>query len=226
MATPVSYTLSQYQDIWTLKSDEAAEFIDWTLQVYEGCSSWTDVSSGSLGYLKSQALTFPYDGEYRLFMTTDSGDESSPAISYHINLQNSFITDATLALCGCGCSSCEECYDCNIRLSAITKHNLFAAVSGIDYSVTYTLITDYLRCLFNGELYCVLINEKYKGQTEIVNAFNLLLSLHYLVLYYTDYNNAIDDDERAFVKTKYGFDAVSKCIMKFGININDINALF
>ena len=226
MATPVSYTLTKYSDVYTLKSDEAGEFIDWSLQIYEGCTTWTEVSSGSLGFLKSQILSFPYDGEYRLYMTTVSGDNSAPTISYHINLQNSFILDTKLALCGCGCSSCEECYDCNIRLSALTKHNTLAVVSDIDYATTYLVIQDYFKCLMTAEIYCLLINEKYKGQTEIVNSFNLLLSLHYLTMYFTEYNLAVDDTERTFVDTKYYFSEVSKCLMKFGININEIKALF
>lgn len=225
-----SYTFVKYKDVYTLTNTNGSETLDYLLEKSENCDSYVEVTSGTLpGTLSpnnSVALPITTDGEYRLTLTDETPANQVINLKYYLNLQESLINDINLVLCGCECKSCEDCNDCITQLSAIVKHGSFISLSAIDYTTTYTLISDYLKCILNEDIQCVLRNEKYIGTTEVATSLKLLLSLWYLVMYFGEFNSAADTDEEDYVNTKFDYNTISKCIMKLGINISDIKNLF
>lgn len=225
-----SYTLVKYKDVWKLTNTNTSETLDYLLEKSENCLSYTEVVSGTLtsGLTTSNILILPVteDGEYRLTLTDESSATQIVSLKYYLNLQLSVIQDVKLVLCDCECQSCSDCDDCITQLSAITKHGLFISLSALDYTATYTLISDYLKCIIGEDIQCVLRNEKYIGITEVTNSLKLLLSLLYLTMYFQEFNDATDTNEETYINSKFEFETISKCIMKLGININDIKDLF
>lgn len=225
----LNYLFTRMNDVYTLKNLNTVDDIEFSLEK-DNCSDTVIISSGNLPNASwvdaDTLLTLPLneDGKY-LLKLSDGEQQQTIIIRYYLNLQKSLISDIKTVLCGCNCNGCNDCDDCNLQLLTLTKINTYNFLTNSSSAGNTTVLSEYFRCRMDDEVYCLLKNERYLGVSEVDNLYKILLSLLYLILYFTEVNN-LTISTKEYVDSKFEFRDVSKCITKFGININDVKNLF
>ena len=221
----LNYIYSKYKDTYTLENTGIV-VLNYTLSKVE-CSGITTVSQGNINVNQTITLPIKYiDGVYNLKISDSVSEEILPDILFYNNLLLSIIDNVEKVICGCGdCKDCNnECNDeeCNLYLATIISVISLAFVNNPKYNTYLSIIGDYLKCSIDEKVLCYLTNEMILGKIETKDLTLQIAGLYYLAFYYTELNEASDEEEAEYTKEKYKFTKISKCLKKIGINTKDI----
>ena len=222
----LNYIYSKYKDTYTL---ENTGLVVLTYTLYkEECNSTATVSQGSINVNQTITLPIKYiDGVYNLKISDSVSEEMLPDILFYNNLLLSIIDDVEKVICGCKNCNCNDCdAECNSYLASLVSVLAFTFVNNPKYNTYISIIRDYLKCSIDDSVLCYLTNEMVLGKQETKTLLLQIISLYYLAFYYTDINESINTSEAEYIKTKYKFTKIAKCLKKIGINTNDIEETF
>jgi len=217
----MAYTLIKNQDTYTLDNTDVLPLV-FTLQRLNGCYDYEEVvSSTTLNSTENYTFDFPQDGEY-VINIVQNAVQSTETIKYYLDLENSIISSIKDILCGCTCSGCEECNNCENNLDTLIKIFSFIALTSTEYDATIASVQEQIKCLLNIEISCLNVQEMVTGDADTETLLKQIVSIYYLAFYFKEFNEAFDTEEEEYIKVKFNFSSVSKCISKLGIDINDI----
>jgi hypothetical protein len=215
---------------------------DYTLD-YVDRNTEKRITSGSIEAGASLTVPTTKDGEW--ILTLIVGNETVKIPFYVIKyLQNSIITVIKQLLCGdCGCDD-NLLDDC---ISKIAKKALkYKSIHAKLFTYQYTYLSRYTpnfsfnflqyidealklsTCSIQNKTNNILSEECVTGSTKSVENINkIYLGIFWYGMYLIDLLMAgEDEDEIAFVKTKYKIDTISDCVCSLCIDLDELEAVF
>lgn len=192
---------------------------------------------------QEKQLLFPIDGEYIVRIPATGTPTDTFYINYYPSLQERLIKDIKAFLCGDGC------YHCNGMGVKAELENLVKYQNIFNEFLTYQLFTSYnvqdstcdnckntlfiqravrlYRCDIQKELCIQLNTSDFYGKAEgSLELFKKFMAIYYLAMYFQDYDNATNDDEREFIDDLYQICDIKRCISKLGLDIDELRLLF
>lgn len=221
----LNYIYRKYKDTYTLENTGLVT-LDYTLS-YKECSSVTTVSQGKINVNQTVTLPITYiDGVYNIKISDSVSEEILPDILFYKNLILSIVDNVENVICGCeNCKDCGgNCSDdeCNSLLVTLVSEQALTFVNNPKYNTYLSIIGDYLKCSISELVLASLTQEMILGKQEVKDLVLQIIGLYYLAFYYTELHEASDDSEVDYVKDKYKFNKIAKCLKKIGINTGDI----
>lgn len=219
------FDLVNYKDLFTLTNTDSPT-LTFKFQKLENCYDYSAVS----GFEDLPALengeVFEFgklqDGEYQVTITQDE-EETTVTIKSFLELQKSMIEDIDLVLCGCDCDSCDDCATtCNDKLTTILKILSFIALTSPMYDAAIDRISECIKCTLGVDISCLLINEKVTGESDNSIVLKKIIAIYYLAFYFLEITSATDEEEEEYIRDKFKFNIISKCISQLGIDISEI----
>jgi len=224
----MAFTVTQYQDVFTLTNTDVADELTYKLELLNGCYNYKEIiAETTLAISESIVFENLEDGEYRLTIVQDSV-ETIVTLKSYVDLLKSLVNDTQLVLCDCNCSCDNNCSsdcgnNCNNNLTTILKIVSFVALTYPLYNLSLEKVSEEIKCLLDEDISCLLINEKVTGSSDNGNLLKKVIALYYLALYFMEYEiMASDADEQEYVNEKFKFDIISVCISKLGVDISDV----
>jgi hypothetical protein len=216
----LNYTYLKYKDIHTLKNDEG---IDMNYEIVKNsCDAETSISTGVISPGNTITINFITDGDYTINLTTSLAEDFF-TVKYYQNLLKSFIYSVESIFCGCTpCKECEECNECEDYLEALLKALAYTSLHEPQFQPYIDAINKESKCLLNDLVLCTLIQEKVKGIANYKEILLYFLSNYYGAFYFNERFAAIDDEEKAYVTTKYKYAKIVKCMKKAGFAPQDV----
>lgn len=244
----ITYTFKKVDDIYTLKNVSNDDTITYFLYK-EKCDGIEElVLEGELIINAIKNFTDLKDGKYHIIVVNLNTDEYTNIYfnTYPFLRKQSISLIENLLCCDCGCNSLEDTLfvskDCKTAVNFQTEYGYILSyfyslkpLNETSQATTNTLLVIFLEALFNK--YSCNINEELCKQyfnnclegLNINNDINKIqLTLIYLSLYLYEKSliNSNESIELTYLKSKYNYDKVIKCIKKLGINIEEIEELF
>lgn len=222
----LNYVYRKYKDTYTLENTGLVALT--YILSYRECNSVTTVSQGNINVNQTVTLPITYtDGVYSIKISDSVSEEILPDIFFYKNLVLSIIDNVEKVICGCdGCkgSSYSKCdnTECNSLLFTLVSEQSLTFVNNPKYNTYLSIIGDYLKCSINELIVCSLTEEMLLGKQDVKNLVLQIIGLYYLAFYYTELHEASDDSEVDYVKEKYKFNKIAKCLKRIGINTGDI----
>ena len=225
----VNYTLSKSKDAYSILNNEASN-ITYTLHKQEPCKAETVlIEEGTIAPTASYIPTLSLDGTYVLnvLSTETPGNESNVTFLHYLNLQLSYLEDifSVLCSCDCGCANCEDLSVDNYKALLVTKTKLDAYKRLVfpQYNASFNATNETIHCIVDPVLYCDLAQEGITGLLQYNEKLTKdLIALDYLTLYFTDLRDVVDEEEVAYIKSKFNSEDILCCINSLGVDINDI----
>lgn len=137
--------------------------------------------------------------------------ESVEAIyPYYGMLLKSIVNETEKILCGCECSTCDDCMK-NPKevVDLLMKSFSYYILMSKYYSRFFDAIFNCLRTSISEINNCILINENFIGSSDNKDLLQKLISSLYLSFFYAEYYNT--DDEN-LIKNKFKYNKIIKCI--------------
>jgi hypothetical protein len=220
---PVQHNYLKYKDIHTIENLEGVPITYVINKV--SCDNITEVRRCNILPGETITLNFKLDGVYRITLinTITLEEETLEDILYYFNLITSFISSVENIFCGCTpCKECEECNECEDYLEALLKALAYTSLHEPQYQPYIDAINRESKCLLNDLVLCTLIQEKVNGMANYKEVLLYFLSSYYGAFYFNERFAAIDDEERAYVTTKYKYEKIVKCMKKAGFVPQDV----
>jgi hypothetical protein len=219
----MSYTVTKYKDVFTLNNTGGAS-LTYIISKLSDCYNFTEYQAQSTLLAGASVALSLTDGEYQLAIT-DSGVDSTVTIKYYNNLLISTIEDVSLLLCGCDCDD-DSTDDCDAALTTVVKLLTYIALTNPQYDFALQKVSEVVKCLLDIDISCLLINEKITGMSDNANLTKKVVAMYYLAIYFAELmQQSADDEEILYIKTKQKYASISKCIIKLGIDIEEVETI-
>lgn len=237
MAIIHSFIKTQDNHVLTVSQDT-----DYTLD-YIDRNTTKRLASGSI--LSGESLTVPTTKDGEWLLTLIVGSETTEIPFYVIKyLQNSIITVIKQLLCGdCGCDDnvLDDCIS-KIAKSCLKYKSIHAKL--LTYQYTYLnlynpnfqlnfmqYLTNALRlstCSVQSKVNNILSEECVTGSTKsVANIDKIYLAAFWYGMYLVDlYFANEDEDEVAFVETKYKIDTIKDCVCDLCLDLEELTNVF
>jgi hypothetical protein len=215
------FNLVNLMDVYTL-TNKVVDTLNYILSKKVDCHTTSQIYTNSLEENESFEFKDLEDGEYLLEITQAAQTTNIKMLSYK-GLAKSLMHDFSLSLCDNNCKGCQP--DCVDQLTTYSKMLSYKVVNNPIYDKAVELLENELQCLISADALCLLTNETYKGSSDNELLFKRFMSLYYLAFYFTEINNTADNMDDEYVKNKYEYIDISRCISRLGINLTDINQL-
>lgn len=232
MALSYNYTVNQ--DVHTLGNPDTELTINYQVTRVEGSSS-VSIKEGLL--LPETSVVLPItliDGKYRVNMQIYEGGEIATSedfffIEISYNLLNTIIEQVEHSICKC-CHNCDDCDDdtnyCDLYLSTTLNVLSFTFLNNPRYTSYLNLIADSINENITEKVRCSLINKMINGEEKQQKLLLTIIGIYYLAFYVTDILAAVNQEEANYIKLKYNYTKISKCLKKIGIDVDETNEIF
>lgn len=129
-------------------------------------------------------------------------------------------------LCGdddCGCNDCDkECEEAKKFLSLFSLYTSYFIVNNPQYDIYFQAIATKLKCSFNEDIIHQIDSILLKGSVKNKFYLKKIIAYYYLVLYLQESLQTNSEEEAEYIKKKFLYLEISKCIRKLGINPDDV----
>jgi hypothetical protein len=166
------------------------------------------------------SITLPTnDTTYKIHITDNFSIDDDVLVPVYNALFKAMITDINKVVCGCPCSTCEDCgiteKDYLSTISKILSYNMLIGL----YLQPLLETSNCIKCDIVDTTQCILLNDKITGTSDSKELLKKLIIYYYLVFYYTDLYTSINPST---ISTLYDYNNIEKCIKKLNIDINCI----
>jgi len=219
----VAYTYKKYKDVYTLQNINSNN-ISYIFEKVD-CDNVENIESGVL--VANAIYTLPLnriDGTYQLRLS-DGNLNTALIIKYYNNLLISVINSVEVTICKC-CQDCDECDEtdyCDVQLSAILSTLSYSILMNPEYARYINIIAESIKCKIDDVLLFSLTNKLINGEEDQKDLVLKLIGMYYLAYYVKDVLAAEDEEEAEYIKQKYNYSKIVKCLRKLSIDIDETN---
>ncbi len=192
-----------------------------------------------------ETYTFPIikDGKYKVLLQVENETDVIHNFTVTKFLQNSIIKDAKLILC---CEEDNGCNDSTLCISKLAKDCLkyktvftklftynFLYIPSYGVTVTNTFNKYFQTAILENScgvqtaINKILTDECITGSSSKTHKlFKFYLAVFWYGMYRTEYNDAITDEDKAFIKLKYKYTSILECICNLCIDVTTLGTIY
>lgn len=209
----LSFVVSKYLDSYYIKNKTQVN-----IEVrIENIQDMDVVSKFTLKPAEEKEWTPIYDGHFGVFFN-ENDDPFVVLDCYDLTIKN-IIQRTEDILCGCNqCESCTEVTDCEKSLNLLYLMNVYMVVRKTYFYNTSDIVFQNLKETLNSDLFCFINQSTFYGKKENSLYIKRLVAYFYLTFYFKEILKAIDKKEAVYIREKFSYAYIKKCIEKLGIN--------
>lgn len=221
--TNTQYEIKKYKDTYSIENISSSS-IDVTISELNCGTPIRTITTFILTPGAIRTFIPKYDGTFGVFI----GDNSTPStiINGFDNVLESIISYTEQFLCGCDCANCNDCNeeasDCDIKIRLISTILGYFIATNPKYIKYFNIVANKLKCEISSDLFCQITNLNFTGKSDNEFFLKRLVAYFYLVFYIEASLQSTDQEEAEYIKEKFNYAVIRKCIKKLGINPEDI----
>lgn len=164
-------------------------------------------------------------GNIGIFVNNE--DTYNTFIVNHLSTINNIVDLVEEILCGCNCVGCNDCNDdiCEQSKKLTQLFTLILSyyiIKNPTYNQYFDIVAKSLKCDIEEDLLCQVNNLVLYGDSDNIFFVKRLVAYFYLMFYIQESLQSTSVEEAMYIKEKFKYDKIKKCINKLGIDPNDI----